>query len=90
MHPPNHTLNSISWPKFSDILFQWYLCNLQQVEREDLRQSFVQLSLDDDTERFLELSTEKSEQIILQAWHNLVSTLLKWFLTRTSINGYAT
>jgi hypothetical protein len=71
-------------------MFQWYLCNLQQVEREDLRQSFVQLSLDEDTEKFLDLSTDKSEQIILQAWHNLVSTLLKWFLTRTSINGYTT
>ncbi|XP_065339788.1 protein-L-histidine N-pros-methyltransferase [Cloeon dipterum] len=66
---------------------KWYMCNLDAIQDEKLRQMFVQLELDKETEQFLEDSTKKSENIILQMWHTMVSAVLQWFLTRTSING---
>lgn len=65
---------------------EWYhvdVCHLP----EDLQRTFVQLSLDDETQFFLDHSIEKSSWVVTQIWHCLAKTFLNVFLTQTSING---
>ncbi|CAN7991501.1 unnamed protein product [Ixodes hexagonus] len=66
---------------------QWYHVNLSRIESENVRSRFVQCHLDDDTEAFLQSSTEKSGWIGTQLWHAVVRMFLGWFVTKTSLNG---
>ena len=66
--------------------FQWYRVNVNCLSPAT-RLTFVQLGPDDETERFLSASTEKSQCVLIQLWHSLVRTLCGWLMTQTSLNG---
>ena len=52
--------------------------------------TFIQLSPDEETLKFIHQSIEKTDQLLTQMWHNLAKTVLKRFFgyTQTDINGY--
>ncbi|KAJ1529249.1 hypothetical protein ONE63_006049 [Megalurothrips usitatus] len=52
-----------------------------------VRDTFLEMDLDEATADFLEQAEAKSESILLQIWHSLVKLLLGWFFTQTSLNG---
>jgi hypothetical protein len=52
-----------------------------------VRQSFLPLGVDKETELFLDLSCHKSDWIFTQLWHSVAKAILGWFMTQTSING---
>ncbi|KAG0416321.1 hypothetical protein HPB47_006537, partial [Ixodes persulcatus] len=66
---------------------QWYYVDLSRIESEDVRSRFVQCQLDDDTQAFLDRSTEKSGWLGTQILHAVVRLFLGWFITKTSLNG---
>ncbi|XP_019870274.2 protein-L-histidine N-pros-methyltransferase [Aethina tumida] len=65
----------------------WYQCDLKRLP-DDLASKFVQLHPDDETNKFLIRSEEKSDWIFTQLWHSLVKFFLSWFMTHTAINGW--
>ncbi|XP_064108001.1 protein-L-histidine N-pros-methyltransferase-like [Macrobrachium nipponense] len=54
---------------------------------EDVRQCFLQLSCDEDTQKFLDNCFEQSEWLITQIWHAVAKSFLGMFMTQTSVNG---
>ncbi|KAL0270487.1 UNVERIFIED_CONTAM: hypothetical protein PYX00_007884 [Menopon gallinae] len=52
-----------------------------------MRKTFLQLSLDRETEEFLKQSFEKSSRVFVQIWHCFAKAFLSMFVTQTSING---
>ncbi|KAI5720920.1 hypothetical protein M8J77_013224 [Diaphorina citri] len=64
----------------------WYTCDTSKLSPE-LIASFTQLSLDEETQAFLNASSEKSNAVFTQLYHSIVKILLKPFLCQTSING---
>lgn len=67
---------------------QWYQVDLSQIPAE-MKRMFVPLSLDEETGLFLDNCLDKSDSLLVQIWHSVVKSLLRWFLTQTDINGYA-
>lgn len=65
----------------------WYDVDLNRIP-DDLHLKFYQLYQDDETEEFLEICYEKADWIFTQIWNALVRSLLSWFMSNTSINGY--
>ncbi|XP_054719676.1 protein-L-histidine N-pros-methyltransferase-like [Uloborus diversus] len=66
---------------------KWYEVDLDLVSC-NMRELFVASEVDQDTEDFLENSCEKSDWVMTQVFHSLVRSILCWFMTRTSINGF--
>lgn len=66
---------------------QWYRVDLSLIRDESLRSRFVQSELDEDTEDFLNRSTEKSGWLGTQILHAVARLFLGWFVTKTSLNG---
>ncbi|XP_050543121.1 protein-L-histidine N-pros-methyltransferase [Daktulosphaira vitifoliae] len=64
----------------------WYNVRKENLT-DEVYVKFVQMSLDKDTEQFLDDSTEQSDNLITQLWQSAVSTVLNVFMTKTSING---
>jgi hypothetical protein len=67
-------------------LFQWYQCDTSSVPHS-IRQRFLHLGVDKETELFLDQSCHKSGWIFTQLWHSIAKAFLGWFMTQTSING---
>ncbi|XP_054287694.1 protein-L-histidine N-pros-methyltransferase-like [Macrosteles quadrilineatus] len=65
---------------------KWYEIDANQVPPE-MRRIFLQLSMDQETLKFLDNCNDKSDALLTQIWHSIVKTLLRWFLTQTDING---
>ena len=66
---------------------QWYHVDLGRLP-EELCASFVAFHQDEETTEFLDKCLEKAGSIITQIFQSLVQTLLGFFMTKTSINGY--
>jgi hypothetical protein len=67
-------------------LFQWYQCDTSGIPGS-IRDRFLPLGVDKETELFLDQSSHKSDWIFTQLWHSIAKAFLGWFLTQTSING---
>ncbi|CAH1780361.1 unnamed protein product [Owenia fusiformis] len=65
----------------------WYHVNLKKIP-EELCSSFIQSHQDEETSNFLEHCFDKSEWIFTQFYHSLMKSILGWFMTQTSINGF--
>lgn len=65
----------------------WYQSSMQGCPPH-VRESFVRLDCDAETEEFLAEAEAKSESIFTQLWYSLVKLLLGWFFTQTSLNGF--
>lgn len=65
----------------------WYAADMQAAPAH-VRDTFLEMDLDEATADFLEQAEAKSESILLQIWHSLVKLLLGWFFTQTSLNGF--
>ncbi|XP_045462364.1 protein-L-histidine N-pros-methyltransferase [Harmonia axyridis] len=66
---------------------KWYNCNIEQVPPA-IAAKFVQLDHDKESMKFIQESEEKSDWIFIQIWHVIVRSILGWFMTQTSINGW--
>ena len=67
---------------------QWYRVDEEKLSPE-LARRFVRLSADEQTRAFIENSIERSDDVLLQLWHNLAKSVMKLFYyTQTDINGY--
>ncbi|EEB12570.1 hypothetical protein Phum_PHUM191290 [Pediculus humanus corporis] len=71
---------------YESLYFYWYTIDSSQVN-PDLKKSFLQFYVDEETEEFVNQSANKSSWIFTQVWHCLVTAILNIFMTRTSING---
>ncbi|CAF0769143.1 unnamed protein product [Didymodactylos carnosus] len=65
----------------------WYKLENNNLLLENIRPLFIQFNEDNDTKEFLQKSYEKSEWLLTQLFHSVVTSLLTLFLTRTSTNG---
>ncbi|XP_067009060.2 protein-L-histidine N-pros-methyltransferase-like [Anabrus simplex] len=65
---------------------QWYKCETSSLP-ESVRSRFLPLAVDRDTENFLKQATHKSDWVFTQIWHSVAKSVLRWFMTQTSING---
>ncbi|XP_034251039.1 methyltransferase-like protein 9 [Thrips palmi] len=65
----------------------WYQTRLAGCSAA-VRDCFVRMDCDEETEAFLADAEAKSESILLQLWYSLVKLLLGWFFTQTSLNGF--
>ncbi|UJR28568.1 hypothetical protein I4U23_009801 [Adineta vaga] len=65
----------------------WYQLIRSDLLREEYRKLFHELHEDEETTAFLQQSQEKSDNIPIQIFHSLASTLLTVFIARTSANG---
>jgi hypothetical protein len=48
---------------------------------------FIQLNEDSETQHFIQNSIEKSDYFFTQMFHSIMLTLLKFFMSNTSVNG---
>ncbi|XP_069954320.1 protein-L-histidine N-pros-methyltransferase [Cherax quadricarinatus] len=55
---------------------------------DDVRERFVQLGMDEETQQFLDSCFEQSEWLLTQIWHSIAKAFLGMFMTQTSVNGY--
>ncbi|XP_022661528.1 methyltransferase-like protein 9 [Varroa jacobsoni] len=67
---------------------QWYHIDLDAIRSENVRSKFIQLSCDEDTQEFIEQSTEKSSWLGTQLWHAMMRVFLGWATSKTSLNGW--
>ncbi|XP_066934002.1 protein-L-histidine N-pros-methyltransferase-like [Clytia hemisphaerica] len=65
---------------------KWYYLNSEQFPAH-LQSKFLQNSLDEETEEFLENCYEKSDWIFTQIFHNVFRVVLGWFMSMTTVNG---
>jgi len=65
----------------------WYNLNIAMIKDREVNTKFVKLSADDETIRFIKTSTEKSEELFTQIYHNFAKVVLSWFYSQTDING---
>ncbi|XP_064640998.1 protein-L-histidine N-pros-methyltransferase-like isoform X2 [Lineus longissimus] len=65
----------------------WYKVNKASLS-EELCLKFHQSHQDEGTTKFLENCFEKSDWLFTQIWQSLVKSVLTWFMTVTSVNGY--
>ncbi|GFG37900.1 hypothetical protein Cfor_07390, partial [Coptotermes formosanus] len=64
----------------------WYQCDTSGMP-DSIRERFLRLEVDKETELFLDQSCHKSDWIFTQLWHSIAKAFLGWFMTQTSING---
>ncbi|KAK9502739.1 hypothetical protein O3M35_011449 [Rhynocoris fuscipes] len=67
-------------------MFQWYKVEEDRLKTEHYN-LHVPLSLDKETEQFLDNSRNLSNSVLTQIYHSLVKFFLSFFMTQTSING---
>ena len=66
----------------------WYRVDEERLSPE-LAGRFVRLSADEQTRAFIENSIERSDDVLLQLWHNLAKSVMRLFYySQTDINGY--
>lgn len=65
---------------------KWYKCNLD-ILPSHLKSLFVEMSSDEDTDRFIESCYQKSDWFITHLYHSVARSFLNLFMTSTSING---
>lgn len=76
-------------PLFFSQFFQWY--TLSKSLPEKYQSKFLSLEKPDDiTLSWLEQAKQLSSNLWLQLWHLAARLFLGFFMTQTSINGYAT
>lgn len=66
---------------------KWYKCDVEKMERE-MRERFVEMSCDEETESFIEKCYSKSDWFLTHLFHSMVRSVLSMFMTSTSINGF--
>ena len=54
---------------------------------DKISDKFVQLDADEDTLDFISTSSEKSDWVLTQLWHNIAKSFLSWAYCQTDING---
>lgn len=54
---------------------------------DEVRDKFVALTVDEDTQLFLNSCFDQSEWLVTQVWHSIAKSFLGLFMTQTSING---
>jgi len=54
---------------------------------DKISDKFVQLDADEDTLDFISTSSEKSDWVLTQLWHNIAKSVLSWAYCQTDING---
>ena len=52
-----------------------------------LRELFVQLDMDSDTQSFVDSCLEQSDWILMQIWHSFAKLFMGMFMSQTSANG---
>lgn len=62
----------------------WYRLTRSDLLRDEYREFFHEFHEDEETTKFIEESQLKSDNIPVQILHSLASSLLTWFITRTS------
>lgn len=73
--------------EFADFdTFQWYKIDSNKIG-ETLRDSFLQLDFDNETQEFVQNSQRLSDNIFLQFYYSIAVAVLQVFLSKTSING---
>lgn len=65
---------------------QWYSVDLTKLP-DSLQTKFVQLSVDPETESFIQTSAAQSDWLVTQLWYNVAKSVLSWFYCQTDING---
>ena len=65
----------------------WYSVNLDRLNCSDIKDKFVQLGVDEDTQAFIDQSVSQSDFLFTQLWYNLAKSFLSWFYCQTDING---
>ncbi|XP_072169168.1 protein-L-histidine N-pros-methyltransferase-like [Diadema setosum] len=84
-HNTNERFQRSCLHKFYDIN-KWYSCDLNKLPQW-LSTKFVQCSLDQGTELFLDQCYEKSGWFLTQAWHSVAKGFLTYVMSPTSANG---
>jgi len=65
---------------------QWYKIDTDKINGS-LRDNFMQLDFDKETQEFLEISQDISDNVFLQLYYSIAVAFLQIFLSKTSING---
>lgn len=66
--------------------FQWYKIDTDKINGS-LRDNFIQLNYDKETQEFLKISQNISDNVFLQLYYSIAVAFLQIFLSKTSING---
>jgi len=65
----------------------WFSVELGRISSPDIRDKFVQLASDEETEAFIEHSVDQSDWVFTQLWYNVAKSLLSWVYCQTDINA---
>ncbi|XP_025076062.1 methyltransferase-like protein 9 isoform X1 [Pomacea canaliculata] len=65
----------------------WYNIDSKKLP-EDLCQRFVQFQQDEETTQFLRHCEEKADSIFTQIFQSIARSVLSWFMSKTSVNGW--
>ncbi|XP_064611138.1 protein-L-histidine N-pros-methyltransferase-like [Liolophura sinensis] len=65
----------------------WYVVEQDKLPA-DIRDKFIRFHQDTETELFLENCYQKSDWVFTQVLHSILRSVLSWFMSSTSINGY--
>ncbi|KAI0234730.1 Methyltransferase-like protein 9 [Lamellibrachia satsuma] len=65
----------------------WYALETNSLP-EELQKKFLQCDEDEETKTFLTNCYEKAEWIFTQLYHSLARSVLSWFMSSTSVNGF--
>jgi hypothetical protein len=63
---------------------KWYRLSRSDLLHDEYREQFHQFHEDEETTAFIKQSKEKSDNVFLQMFHSLFTSLLTLFITRTS------
>ena len=66
---------------------QWYELDTSGMP-EELEMKFLQSKEDDETKEFLANCYDKAEWIFTQLYHMVARSVLSWFMSSTSANGW--
>ena len=66
---------------------EWYSVELGRIRSPDIRDKFVQLASDEETEAFIEHSVDQSDWVFTQIWYNVAKSFLSWVYCQTDINA---
>jgi len=66
----------------------WYSVNLGLISDKHIREKYVQLGKDEETEEFIQNSIEQSDWLLTQIYYNVAKSFLSFFLCQTDINGW--
>lgn len=65
---------------------RWYSCDLSLIDAH-LRESFIQMHCDEETEEFIDLCYTKADWYFTHLFHSIARTFLCFFMSSTSANG---